>query len=133
MCGRAVVQGRRAFMLAVVVTALLFGLVAMHHLSVTTGAAPAAVGVSAPMSGPEGPAMPAGPGHGDPGHEAGLLHLCLAVLTAVAVLVVSAVLWFQSPRPALARRFGASRLRTAPRAPPPTAPVRLALLCVLRT
>lgn len=116
-----------------VVAALLFGLVAMHNLSVTTGAAPAAVGVSTHMPGPEGPAMPAGPDHGDPGHETGLLHLCLAVLTAVAVLIVSAVMWFRTPPPTPARRFGASRLRTAPRAPPPTAPVRLALLCVLRT
>lgn len=117
---------RRALLLAVVVTGLLLGLIGMHHLA----GGPAA---ATHLSGPVAPADPMGPDGPGPGHDTGLLHLCLAILTAVAVLVVSAVAWSR-PAPATGpRRFGTSRLCTAPRAPPPTAPARLALLCVLRT
>ena len=127
MSERAVAQRRRrALLFAVVVTGLLLGLVGMHHLSTGPVAA-------THMSGSAAPADPMGPDRPGRGHDDGLLHLCLAVLTAVAVLVASAVAWSRlRPRPA-PRRFGASRLWTAPRAPPPTAPARLALLCVLRT
>lgn len=124
MSERAVAQRRRrALLLAAVVTGLLLGLVGMHHLA----AGPAAAHMSTAA------ADPTGPDRTDPGHDDGLAHLCLAVLTAVAVLVVSAVSWSRPGTAAPARRPGTSRRWTAPRAPPPTAPARLALLCVLRT
>lgn len=133
MLMRTVLQGRRALMLAVVVTGLLVGLVGMHHLSVAPQDTYATMAptqmVDAGM--PSDPAAP--PPHDGGGHDSGLLHLCLAVLTAVAVLIVSAVLWRRPRAVATVRRVGTSVPRTAPRAPPPTAPARLALLCVLRT
>lgn len=125
-------RGRRAFMLAVVVTGLLMGLVGMHHLSVASEAS-TAVPASSHMSDPGTPSDRQESPHDGGGHDSGLLHLCLAILAAVAVLVASGVLWRLSRPVTKARRVGTSGLRTAPRAPPPTAPARLALLCVLRT
>lgn len=133
MYGHVRGRGRRTFLLGVVVFGLLFGLVAMHHLSIATGEAPVAVAVSMDMPDAAPPTAPDGPGHDESGHDSGLFHLCLAILTAVAVLVVSAVMWFRPRAVSVCPRSGGSWLRTAPRAPPPTAPVRLALLCVLRT
>lgn len=120
-------RGRRAIMLGVLITGLLIGLVGMHHLSVT----PDVVGVSAAAMAPSD--MDPGPAHPEKEHGSPLLHLCLAMLTAVAVLLVSAA-WCRRPglvSPAL--RGGVSRTSSTPRAPPATAPSRLALLCVLRT
>lgn len=124
---RSVVWGRRAFLLAVLVTGLLAGMVGMHHLSVALDV-PATV--AAPMS---DPAMGSDPAHQSEEHGTGLLHLCLAVLTAVALLLMSAVLWGRPDTAPVVGRGGTSNPRTAPRAPPPGAPARLALLCVLRT
>lgn len=129
MSVRMVLRGRRALLLAVVVTGLLAALVAMHHLAV----APAGdATVAAPIRTSD-PGMP----HDDPSHDGGghdsLLHLCLAVVVGVATLVAAAMLWPRSRPIAATRRVVGSALRSAPRAPPPTAPARLALLCVLRT
>lgn len=146
--GHGVRWGHGAFLLAVLVTGLLLGLVGMHHLSVAplsgaphSAASPQAASPSDAHGGPvaaashpvaaplDGPVPP----HEDGGHGSEVLHLCLAVLTALAILVVSTAVW-RLPRPlTAARRGGVSRRRTAPRAPPPRAPARLALLCVLRT
>ncbi|GAA2571221.1 DUF6153 family protein [Pseudonocardia hydrocarbonoxydans] len=127
-------RGRRAILLGVLVAGLFVGLVGMHHLSVTPdGASASAVAMAGSDVAMAGSDMDPGPGHSGGDHGSALLHLCLAVLTAVAVLLVSAVLW---RRPGLARiapRAGTSGVRPAPRAPPATAPARLALLCVLRT
>lgn len=127
----AVRRRRRALLLAAVVLGLFIGLVGMHHLSI----GPLSIGPAEAthMSGSAAPADPMGPDRPDPGHDNAVAHLCLAILTAVAVLVVSAVSWSRPGPTSPPRRFGATRLWTAPRAPPPTAPARLALLCVLRT
>lgn len=123
---------RRALLLAVVVTGLFVGLVGMHHLSVTQEvAAPAAA--TTHMTAPDEPAGQPGPAHDDGRHDSGLLHLCLAILTALAALVVSTVMWVLPTSVYTARRVGGCRVDAGPRAPPPTAPARLALLCVLRT
>lgn len=153
MWGHGVRWGRGAFLLAVVVTGLLLGLVGMHHLSVAphSGASlPGAPHSAASLPGTSPPDAHGGPAAAashpaaapldgpvppddDGGHGSEVLHLCLAVLTALAILVVSTAVWWL-PRPlTAARRVGVSRRWTAPRAPPPTAPARLALLCVLRT
>lgn len=124
---------RRAILLAVLVGALFVGLVGMHHL---TAAPPGftsspSMAVGHPEPGQDGPEQPSSSGHDH--HEPSLLHLCLAVLTAVGALVVVLLLW-RSDRPRLesATEHG-DRPRPSPRAPPPTSPARLALLCVLRT
>ncbi|MFB9386932.1 DUF6153 family protein [Pseudonocardia petroleophila] len=125
---RSVAQrGRRAVLLGVLVAGLFVGLVGMHHLSVT----PDSTGVSAVAMVESD--MDPGPAHSGEDHESALLHLCLAVLTAVAVVLVSAVLWRRSDFAPVAPRAGRSGVRPAPRAPPATSPARLALLCVLRT
>lgn len=124
-------RGRRALMLAVVVAGLLVGLVGMHHLPVAPApdVAPVSHVVEDPSAGSGDPAPP----HGGGDHESGLLHLCLAVLTAIAVLIAFVVGWRRTAAGSVVRQVAMSRPRTAPRAPPPTAPARLALLCVLRT
>lgn len=132
MRGRVVSRGPRGLMLASVVTGLLIGLVGMHHLSIPPEA-PAVVPASSHIADPDAPTRQPGSPHDGGGHDSALLHLCLAILAAVALFMVSAVLWRQSPLLTTAPRPGRSGLRTAPRAPPPTAPARLALLCVLRT
>ncbi len=117
-------------MLAVVVAGLLVGLVGMHHLAVAPApdVAPVSHVVEDPPAGSGDPA----PSHGGE-HGSGLLHLCLAVLTVIAVLIASVVVWRRTAAGSVVRWVAMSRPRTAPRAPPPTAPARLALLCVLRT
>lgn len=120
---------RRRLLLAVLVTGLLAGLVGMHHLaSDGSSMSHESAGSDPSMT------MPVdGPARGGP-HDPALLHLCLAVLGAVAVAAVATlVLWWHpvaAPEPAVrpARRVSAS-----PRAPPDSASARLALLCVLRT
>jgi len=110
-----------------VLVGLFIGLVGMHHLSVT----PDGAGVSAvAMTGSDGER---GPAHSGDDHAAAVLHLCLAVLTAVVILMVSVVLWRRPGIAHLMPRAHTSGVRPAPRAPPATAPARLALLCVLRT
>jgi hypothetical protein len=130
---------RRALLLAALLAVLFIGLVGMHHLSTpTTGAphhdvaaasSPVAASTtfahSAPDPAPERP-------HEE--HAPSLLHLCLAVLTSIAAVAAVLVAW--RPWDTVVRRASTShtgRPRTVPRAPPPSAPARLALLCVLRT
>lgn len=124
--------GRRALLLALAIAGLIVGMVGMHHLAGTApGHAPAAAG--APMA--------AAPGHGTApapdtsgDHPSALLHLCLAVLTVVGMLLLPALVLLRISGVAAARPM--TRLPwsgRAPRAPPRTAPDRLALLCVLRT
>lgn len=123
--------------MAALVALLFVGLVGMHHLSTASVNAP---GHDVPASLTASPSLvdhaaPV-PTHDRP-HEdygASLLHLCLAVLTAVAVLAAVLVAWRTRDtvrRRSARRRPG--RTRTIPRAPPQSAPARLALLCVLRT
>jgi hypothetical protein len=121
----------RRLLLAALVVGLLAGLVGMHHLAGAGPASPVATASAAAPMTVDGD--PHDDGHRDAG--AALLHLCLAVLVAVAALVVGAALVLLSrPAPDGPGRVTASgRVRTAPRAPPSGAPARLALLCVLRT
>lgn len=120
-------------MLAVVVIGLLAGLVGMHHL--TVAAEPStAVTASSPTSDPHVPSDESGSSRDGEGHDSGLFHLCLAILTVFAVFVASAsALWQRQHPVTMAGRAPAFWSGTTPRAPPPTAPARLALLCVLRT
>jgi hypothetical protein len=138
---------RRAALLAVLVGALFVGLVGMHHLMAGPSVAPSSLALpsvaspaaspAAPTAAPDlgsgrhGPEQPAPPGHGD--HESSLLHLCLAVLTVVGALAAVLLLWRGGRMPSRAPGGRSHRPRPAPRAPPPTSPERLALLCVLRT
>ncbi|MBW0109201.1 hypothetical protein I4I84_10755 [Pseudonocardia sp. KRD-182] len=136
-------SGRRAVMLAVLVIGLLAGLIAMHHLSADVSgphrtAGPGSDAESAQASGPDADAlmqrddMPGAPVPGD--HtDTGLLHLCLAILTGVAIIIATMLEWRRSVTPRPRPPLRASRPMPTPRAPPPSAPARLALLCVLRT
>lgn len=125
--------GHRALLLALAVTGLIMGMVGMHHLAGTgPGHAPA----------PAGAPMAAGQDHGtapvpdtSEGHPSALLHLCLAVLTVAGMLILPALVLLLTWGLAAAAR-PMTRLPwsgRAPRAPPRTAPDRLALLCVMRT
>lgn len=122
-------------MLGVLVTGLLIGLVGMHHLSMSSMSESSmsadGAGVSAAAMAPSD--MDPVPAQPDEGHGSPLLHLCLAILTAVAVLLLVAAFWRRPGILVAAPRGGASGILPAPRAPPATAPDRLALLCVLRT
>lgn len=146
----------RAVLLVLAVTGMLLGLVGMHQMAAPPMASGPgmAIGHSAPGPlpgsgvelGPTPPAMGSGahgavqnPPPGQPsapsgGHDSALLHMCLAVLIAVAVFGLSVLLvrWWRDHVTATVPAQ-VSRAGPAPRAPPPTAPARLALLCVLRT
>lgn len=126
-------HGGNAILLALVLGGVLAGLVGMHHLAMAPAptAAAAPFGTSeamAPMDVPQ----PA-PEHGGGDHTSTLLHLCLAVLTAAAMLAVVLLLWPRPFGPVLVPGLFVARVDTASRAPPLTAPQRLALLCVSRT
>lgn len=122
----------RALLLAALTAVLLVGLIGMHHVSVLSDAQP-------PMSTVSEPAVPLGHDDGDltserqDDHGTALLHLCLAVLTAFGTVLAVLVAWPARRSVAWPTIRRGSRPRTSPRAPPPTAPARLALLCVLRT
>lgn len=129
-------------MLAVLVIGLLAGLIAMHHTAGVSGPHRTVVSVgdveSAHASASDADAlmqrddMPRAPIPGD--HTVtGLLHLCLAILTGVAIIIAMMLEWRRSVTPRALSPLRASRPVTTPRAPPPSAPARLALLCVLRT
>lgn len=123
-------------MRAAIVLALLAGLVGMHQLPVagmhdraaTALPAPASPGV-ATVAHPETSALHRD--HSGDGDHGGLLHLCLAVLTALGLLAAAAALLglVRHPVPALRNR---TQVRIRPRGPPPPVPRRLAQLCVLR-
>lgn len=135
--------GRRALMLAVLVVGLLAGLVAMHHLSAAVSGPHGAVvpvngaesahaavpDISVGMQRDDNQGSPPASDHGD----TGLLHLCLAILTGVAVVVAAMLEWRIGATSTARPPVGSIRPVPAPRAPPPSAPARLALLCVLRT
>lgn len=130
-------------MLAVLVIGLLAGLIAMHHLSAgVSGAHRTAMSAGDAESGQvsaldsdgsmPGDGMPGAPLRGD--HTAtGLLHLCLAILTGVAIILAALVQWRWAVSPTARPSLRPPRPVPTPRAPPPSAPARLALLCVLRT
>jgi hypothetical protein len=128
---------RRAHLLAALVAVLFVGLVGMHHLSTASSDAPrhdAAASSTAAPSAVDHDASDQSRDRPHEGHALSLLHLCLAVLTAIAVIAAVLVAWRTGD---IGERRSAkncwSRPRTAPRAPPASAPARLALLCVLRT
>lgn len=138
---------RRAVMLAVLVIGLLAGLIAMHHLSAgLSGTHQTVVSVSdagsahAPTSGADA-AMQRDDMQGAPARtpvptdhsDTGLLHMCLAILIGVVVVIAAMPGWRWSVTPIVRPPLRASRPVPASRAPPPSAPARLALLCVLRT
>ncbi len=136
-------------LLAALVTGLLAGLIAMHHLSTglpgphgTAMAASDAQSVQALVQDPDagmqrdemrqdgtqrGTPPPA------PHADAGILHLCLAILTGFAIVIAAMTPWRRGTTPALRSSRRPAQPVPAPRAPPPSAPARLALLCVLRT
>lgn len=132
----------RAVVGRAVLAVLFTGLVGMHHIAPVADRAPSGVSqheraVAAPVEPGAGTvahvSTPSPPGsHED--HVVSLLHLCLAVLTAIAVLAAVLLVWRarrDHGRSSAPRRAGWPR--TAPRAPPPSTSARLALLCVLRT
>ena len=155
---RCVRNGRNGRLLLVLVLPVLLGLVGMHALVVpapTTATSPTVasptvaripVEHATPQHGPVVPAGGAG-GHGAPaGHDdhddhheghhddgaSHLMHLCLAVLTAVGVALLSA--WLFLGRLSLPGSSTPVRRWTGgmPAARPPPVPRRLAQLCVLR-
>ncbi|MFC0430888.1 DUF6153 family protein [Kutzneria buriramensis] len=117
--------------------ALVFGLLCMHSLVAhdPAHASPASV-TTADASGQAMPAAdsPCCPDHGNsPGHDHDMMHLCLAVLVALAGLVIGWLLWRrgQTETERHDRQSTAAQLSRAP-------PHRyvsgdlLASLCVLR-
>lgn len=128
------IHRRRGFLLALMAAGLLAGLVGMHHLSVTVGGSAMSRATSvAVMAGDQtpAPAPPSDPYGGD--HGSALLHLCLAVLTVVAMVLVPLLPWCAPVPPTTATVRRSPRAASTSRAPPRPAPSRLALLCVLRT
>ncbi|GAY10979.1 hypothetical protein TOK_5464 [Pseudonocardia sp. N23] len=132
--------------------ALLLGVAAMHSLAVPIGAdhaMPPATATTSPH--PDGGSIPgplvtgsraAGPAAGTAAVEIAtaqpataveqIMHLCLAMLTALIILGLWAVTYLLATGYATARGpRPLAMVVTRPRAPPPTA-VRLAQLCVLR-
>lgn len=124
-------RARRTVLLGLVVAGLLAGLIGMHHLAVAPDgplARPTTMHVAVPAE----PAAPPSPEpHGD--DHSGLLHLCLAVLAAAAVLLLSAASWRRAV-PLVGETTRRSwPVRAWSRGPPLVTGRRLALLCVLRT
>lgn len=150
---------RRARLRALAVMGLLAGLIGMHHLLAASPpvADSMSTSVEAAMSPAAVPAgqMPAGQmaagqmaaGHGDAvlplpvpsgdhgsgDHGSAVLHLCLAVLTVAAVVVLGWLLWRHSAGVNAAVAVRVVRACSTPRAPPRGASARLAVLCVSRT
>lgn len=132
-------------MLAVLVVGLLFGLVVMHHASaagphgattsmgVQDSAHTAVLGdVTVPRLGGSSGAVDAGGGHGGVDSSV-LLHLCLAILAGVVLILAGSQRWRRVLDRSTRSRIRVIRPAPSPTAPPPSAPARLALLCVLRT
>ncbi|MCY7341419.1 MAG: DUF6153 family protein [Pseudonocardia sp.] len=121
---------QRLLLLAMLVAGLLAGLVGTHHMPVEQPRTSAAMRV-----GQHGDQTPAPARHDDhnSGDHSALVHLCVAILAAGALIVLTMMMWRM---PVVVLRVAparTSRARSTPRAPPATAPDRLALLCVLRT
>jgi hypothetical protein len=101
--------------------------VATHHATAEPATGPIAVAhMAADALMPAQSGTPAGPT--DVAH--GLLHLCLAVLAAIALLLLG--LFSLATPAAVAGRLVLRGPAPAPARPPPRSAVRLALLCVLR-
>ncbi|MBW0088671.1 hypothetical protein I4I73_05990 [Pseudonocardia sp. KRD-184] len=128
------------WLLALAVAGLVLGLIGMHHV-LLTGTTPQ-VAVVEPVSVMTEPAG-SEPGHGSAAgapvsdrhadHLADLLHLCLAVLFGALVVVIALFLLRgggDGPSHIVGMTWSSAG---GSRAPPPTVPRRLALLCVLRT
>jgi len=134
MTSDAGVPRRRPLLLAVAVAGLLLGLIGMHHLALAAGGSGSAAATSQHVvtADEHGVPQPApAESHGD--HESALLHLCFAVLTAAAMLVIGLLTWRRTAYGAVPARVRTLRPEPAPRGPPRTAPARLTLLCVSRT
>ncbi|WP_051425481.1 DUF6153 family protein [Jiangella gansuensis] len=127
-----------------VVVVLVLGIVMMHHVAQSGRhelpvVADQAAGHAAAMSPTGTHADPAGSGPGssldDTTLEHGLLHLCLAVVTAAALLVIGRLLrgwrWLPAVGSTLTPAVLPVRRRPAP--PRPYGTVLLTSLCVLRT
>lgn len=131
---------RRVVLLAALVIGLVTGLIGMHHLTAGDSGphrvvAEAGTAESMPAPAPDAtmhrddmPDAPAPAEHGD----TGLWHLCLAIVTGIALVGAVLVQWRTGATPTARPSSRTSRPAPAPRAPP-SAPARLALLCVLRT
>ena len=101
--------------------------VAAHHATAEPATGPIAVAqMDADALMPAQSGTPAGPM--DVAH--GLLHLCLAVLAAIALLLLG--LFSVATPAAVAARLLLRGPAPSPARPPPRSAVRLALLCVLR-
>ncbi|MBC3193170.1 hypothetical protein H7X46_19095 [Pseudonocardia sp. C8] len=146
-------NGRHGLRLVLLVLPVLLGLIGMHALIAPAAPSPpadpghTAAGHAVHRSTDHGAHRPDRPvtaspvttgheqppaGHGD--HDAAhLLHLCLAVLAAAGLALVSA--WLFLGRLALPSSAAPARHRGRgiPAARPPPVPRRLAQLCVLRT
>jgi hypothetical protein len=103
------------------------GVAAHHHATAEPATGPVAVAhMAADALMPAQSGTPAGPM--DVAH--GLLHLCLAVLAAIALLLLG--LFSVATPAAAAARLLLRGPAPSPARPPPRSAVRLALLCVLR-
>lgn len=131
-------------MLAVLVVGLLCGLVVMHHVfaadsHVAATSVSVSTSVHAAIPGAAGlPQLvdPQGASHGDDrdgGVDSSLLHLCLAILTGVALVLAMSLGWRRIVYWSARSAVQVVRPAPTPCAPPPTAPARLALLGVMRT
>ncbi|SDS77468.1 DUF6153 family protein [Jiangella sp. DSM 45060] len=118
------------------VAVLALGLVAMHHLAGAGDGRAEAQVTAVDAAAPAGHAAPSdhGAASGDDGAGHGLFHLCLAVLTAAALMLAGWLLlgprrWTSLLRP------GALLTPPAPARPPPRphGSALLVSLCVLRT
>jgi hypothetical protein len=112
---------RRRFTQWVLLCALVFSVVGMHH--VAAAESPHAEHSTSHLQGPhqQEPQQP---------HEHDLLHLCLAVLVAAVVVLLG---WFlvRTALPRLAAPPAATPLST-PQRPPPGGRQLLTTLCVMR-
>ncbi|WP_410641380.1 DUF6153 family protein [Amycolatopsis sp. lyj-346] len=111
---------------------LALGVTAMHHVSASgdAGAGPmAAVSASMPVMDTD---LGSGEHHGPDGaHD--LLHLCLAVLTAIGALLLACARLGWRPEPAIPARRKCPRGSPAPERPPDrSGRTVLNSLCVLR-
>lgn len=107
---------------------LFLGVVGMHHVNVTDDMSPAHGSISVSEHGGPHPDEPAP----EPAHE--MLHLCVAVLSAVASLLLLAWLLSLSTRRSVPVRVRATDVwpRTPERPPPRGGRDLLDSLCVLR-
>ncbi|PZF83906.1 DUF6153 family protein [Jiangella anatolica] len=139
---------RRHAIRLLAVAALVLGIVLMHHVARSGHEAAASeqpsagmstsmsMSMSMSMSPQADPGCDCPPGAGDhdqpSGH--GLLHLCLAVLTAAAAALAGWLLLATRPIAVLPREWRPGAWRRAERGPPrPHGSALLVSLCVMRT